>query len=331
MNQELIELIRSTGYLTDANLADQARYDLLTMAFWRRAESLGYDIPLLKRKLWRAAGRPEEELLRILPEAEIQKAARKSSKEQDPRKRIKETAAAIALLYRRGEKEIEASISRNLEQPDLMRAETGRIRRDLLYQAAMWLQVSIPGLYLAGSKANVLQGPHAKAAQAMATQEYNRFKEVDAQLSRHIEGVIGEAEKRRAKAALSQRKVDYTGLRSGLVGHKTIDGKELGLADYINMVALTAARNVFNLAVENAMYGKGNDLARISREVRANSCQACRDWAGRTISISGKSTKYPSLKDAEANHVFHVHCIHFLEDLEEGRYAGTGHYLGGAV
>lgn len=313
MNAELFALIRETGYLSGSPLlTDQNRYDFLTSSFWQEAKALGYNVVHLKRLLWKMSGRPQEALIAAMPDAPIQKAVKATAKEKDPRKRIKETALAIALLYRRGEKEIEASISRNLEQPDLMRAETGRIRRNLLYQAATWLQVSIPGLYLAGSKANVLLGSHAKAAQAMATQEFNRFKEVDAQLSRHIEEVIAESEKRRTQAALSQQKVDYTGIRGGLVGHKTIDGKELGLAEYINMVAITAARNAFNLAVENLMYSERKDLALISREVRANSCQACRDWAGKIVSISGKSKEYPALQSAKDENVFHPHCIHYL-------------------
>lgn len=332
MNHELLDLIRSTGYLSDAShLTAQQRYDLLTRSFWQKATTLGYNVTTLKRKLWVAAGRPEEFLISILPEARIQKAVRGTEREPDPRKRIKETAASIALLYRRGEKEIEASISRNLEQPDRMRAETGRIRRNLLYQAAMWLQVSIPGLYLAGAKTNVLQGPHAKAAQAMATQEYNRFKEADAQIGRHVEEVIAEAEKRRTKADLSQRKVDYTGLRGGLIGHKTIDGKELGLGSYIEMLAITTARNIFNEAVENAARENQEDLMRISREVRPNSCGPCRSWAGRTISITGRTPGYPTKSEAEDAGIWHPHCIHFLERLSEDRYAGTGHYIGGAI
>ena len=332
MNHELIALIRETGYLSDADLNAQDRYDLLTQSFWRRASALGYNVPTLKRKLWIAAGRPEEELIQILPEAEIQKAIKRSGQEKDPRKQIRETAAAIALVYKKGEKEIQAAIDSNLDNPDKMRAETGRIRRILLAQAASWLEVAIPGMYLAGSKAGTLQGPHARAAQALAVQEFNRFKEADAQIGRYIEEVIGEIEKRRAQAALSQQKrVDYSGLKGRLVGHKTIDGKELGLADYIRMVSLTASRDVFNLGVENAMLGRGNDLAMISREVRANSCQACRDWAGKIVSISGKNPNYPSLQDARDANVFHPHCIHFLEDLNEDRYAGTGHYIGGAV
>ena len=150
----------------------------------------------------------------------------------------------------------------------------------------------------------------------MATQEFNRFKETDAQLGRHIEEVIAESEKRRAQAALAGKKVDYSGLKGRIIGHKTIDGKELGIADYIQMVAITAARNSFNEGVSNLIIGSGNDLAIISREIRANSCQACREWAGRTISISGKSKMYPSLKDAEEAHVFHVHCIHTLIPVE---------------
>ena len=84
-----------------------------------------------------------------------------------------------------------------------------------------------------------------------------------------------------------------------VMGHKTIEGHALGLADYIRMVALTAARNVFNLGVENAMHGRGNDLAMISREVRANSCGPCRAWAGKIVSISGTDPNYPSLQDAK--------------------------------
>lgn len=312
MNHELFQLIRDTGYLSDADMSPQQRYDLLTPPFWRKAEALGYDIVSLRRKLWLAAGRPEEILIGLLPEAEIQKAVRSTDKEKDPRKRIKETAAAIALLYKKAEKEIEAAISRNMENPDLLRAETGRIRRNLLNQAAMWLQVSIPGLYLAGSKANVLQGPHAKAAQAMAIQEYNRFKEIDSTIGRHIEEVIAEAEKRRAQAALQNKKPDYTGLRGGLVGHKTIDGKELGLASYVAMLAVTTARDFYSMGVQNGMMDRHEDLAMISREIRPHTCDVCRQWAGKTISISGRSKEYPSLDEALDAGLMHVNCIHYL-------------------
>jgi hypothetical protein len=331
MNSELLQLIRETGYLTDAKLTAQQRYDLLTPRFWQAARSLGYNLTALRRKLWVAAGRPEEELIRILPLAAIQKAARKANGEKDPRKRIKETAAAIALLYKKAEKDLREAIDSNLEQPERMRAETGRIRRTLLAQAASWLQVSVPGLYVTGAKAPFLQGAHAKAAQSMATQEFNRFKEIDSQISRHIEEIIGESERRRAKATLSQVKPDYTGLRGDIVGHKTIDGKELGLSSYIEMLAINVARNVFNEAVENAARENQEDLMRISREVRSNSCQSCRDWAGRVISITGRTPGYPTKSEAEDAGIWHPHCIHFLERLDEDRYAGTGHYIGGAI
>jgi len=332
MNHELLSLIRETGYLSDADLTDQQRFELLTSSFWHKAAALGCNVATLKRKLWVAAGRREEELIRILPDAEIQKTIKHTGREKDPRKRINETAAAIALAYKKGERDIQAAIDSNLENPDKMRAETGRIRRILLAQAASWLEVAIPGMYLAGSKVDTLAGPHARAAQALAVQEFNRFKEADAQIGRHIEEVIGESEKRRAQAALSQKtRVDYSGLKGLIVGHKTIDGKELELADYIRMVSLTAARDVFNLGVENAMLSRGSDLAVISREVRANSCQACRDWAGKIVSISGKNPNYPSLQDARDANVFHPHCIHFLEEPNEDRYAGTGHFIGGAI
>lgn len=314
MNPELLDLIRSTGYLSDAPLSDNQRFEMITAAAWKRAVDMGYDVVELKRILWRLTGHKEHKLIAALPDSPIQKAV-KRIKQKDPRQQIKETAALIVLLYKKGEKDIKRAIDNNLDNPDVMRAETSRIRRNLLLQAASWLGVAIPGLYMSGSKVP-LQGPHARAAQAMATQEYNRFKEADAQLGRHVEEVIAESEKRRVQAALSSGKVDYSGLKGRVVGHKTIEGHELGLADYIKMVALTASRNVFNQAVENVMTARGNDLALISREVRANSCDACRDWAGKTISVSGKDPKYPSYDDARAANIFHPHCIHYLINLD---------------
>lgn len=318
MNQELLQLIRETGYLTDADLSPQARYDLLTTRFWGAAGALGYNVPALRRKLWVASGRPEEDLIRILPEARIEKAAKKAEKEKDPRKRIRETALAIALLYKRGEKSIRAAIDANLESPERMRAETGRIRRVLLTQAASWLSVSIPGMYLAGSKAGTLQGPHAKAADAMAIQEMNRFREVDAQISRQIEEIISESEKRRVQHALSQSKskVDYSGLKGRIIGHKTIDGKELGIADYIQMVAITAARNSFNEGSINRAVEQQEDLVLISREIRSNTCSVCREWAGKIVSISGRSKEYPALDTALEEGLMHPNCIHHILPID---------------
>jgi hypothetical protein len=80
MNHELLALIRETGYLSDADLTDQQRFELLTSSFWRKAAALGYNVAALKRKLWIAASRPEEELIRILPDAGIQKAIIRTGK-----------------------------------------------------------------------------------------------------------------------------------------------------------------------------------------------------------------------------------------------------------
>lgn len=77
MNHELLSLIRETGYLTDADLNAQARYDLLTRSFWQKAAELGYSVATFKRKLWRAAGLPEEEprVLRTIAKASTWKSS----------------------------------------------------------------------------------------------------------------------------------------------------------------------------------------------------------------------------------------------------------------
>jgi len=310
-------LIRETGYLTDADLDANERYELLTPRFWRTVEALGYDSVHLKRILWMLAGRPEEDLIRALPESPIQKAVRqsnerRSSDEQDIRRRIKEIAASISEMYRRGEKAIQESIDRYIDNPDRLRAETDRIRRMLLAQAASWLGVAVPGLYVTGARVGTLQGPHADAVRALTTQELNRFRELDAQIGRHIEEVIAEAEKRRIQAELANREPDYSGLKGKIVGYKTVEGRRLGLSDYVKMLALTASRDFYNLGTQNGMLHRKEDLALISREVRVNTCDACRRWAGKIVSISGRSKDYPSLQEALDDGIMHPHCIHYL-------------------
>jgi hypothetical protein len=170
------------------------------------------------------------------------------------------------------------------------------MRRVLLAQAASWLEVAIPGMYLAGSKAGTLNGPHAKAAQALVVQEFNRFKEADAQIARHIEEVIGESEKRRARAALSQQtRVDYSSLKGGIVRHKTIDGKGLGLSDYPHDIH-NSRTGCLQPGSRKCYARHGQQLGLISREIRSNSCQACRDWAGKIVSVSAKMPSIPLCK-----------------------------------
>ncbi|MCX8207699.1 MAG: hypothetical protein N3G75_07705 [Methanothrix sp.] len=323
MNYELLHLIRESGYLTDADLNANERYALLTHRFWKAVEALGYDTVRLKRTLWMYAGRPEEDLVRALPESPIQKAVRQISsqstgrdrdRQDDIRRRIKEIAASITEMYQRGEKAIQESIDRNLDNPERLRSETDRIRRMLLAQAASWLAAAVPGLYVTGARIGTIQlhGPHADAVRALITQELNRFRELDAQIGRHIEEVIAEAEKRRVQAALANREPDYSGLRGKVVGYRTIEGRKLGVSDYVKMLALTASRDFYNLGTQNGMLHRKEDLALISREVRRNTCDACRRWAGRIVSISGRSAEYPSLQDALDDGIMHPHCIHYL-------------------
>lgn len=330
-NYELLQLIRETGYFSDAELSTEQRYNLLTNAFWRNVARRGYDVPALRSLLWRMAGRSEGELLGRLPPSHVEKAVekalssratsrdRKTQQEQGiqgMRQKIKDTAEAIMEMYRRGEKEIQAAIDQYLDNPDRLRAETDRIRREMLVQAATWLGVSVPGLYVTGSRMPVT-GAHADAIRALTTQEFHRFKELDAQIGRHIENVIAEAEHRRAQAELAgQREPDYSGLKGKIIGYKTIDGKELSISDYIKLLALTSARNFYNAGVQNGMLHRREDLALISREVRRNTCDACRRWAGRIVSISGRTPGYPLLQDALDDGIMHPHCIHYLLPVE---------------
>jgi hypothetical protein len=78
------------------------------------------------------------------------------------------------------------------------------------------------------------------------------------------------------------------------------------------MVAITAARNSFNEGSINRAVEQKEDLVLISREIRPNTCDVCREWAGKIVSISGRSREYPALDTALEQGLMHPNCIHHI-------------------
>jgi len=64
------------------------------------------------------------------------------------------------------------------------------------------------------------------------------------------------------------------------------------------------------------MQQNGRDLVYVSNH--AEECPLCRPWEGRVLSISGGSSKYPSVSDARANGLFHANCRHSLNAYISG-------------
>lgn len=88
---------------------------------------------------------------------------------------------------------------------------------------------------------------------------------------------------------------------------------------YIQMNVRTNTMEIYNAQMlDTITRGTGSDLVRISDDGRtADSCEACQYWAGKIVSVTGKTQGFPTLDEAKADGVFHPNCIHTLEPVIE--------------
>lgn len=89
---------------------------------------------------------------------------------------------------------------------------------------------------------------------------------------------------------------------------------------YIQMNVRTNSMRLYNKQiVDSFVRATGSDLVRVSDDGRTvESCGACDKWAGRILSVSGKTKGFPTIKHVEDEGVFHPNCIHTLEAVVEG-------------
>jgi hypothetical protein len=89
---------------------------------------------------------------------------------------------------------------------------------------------------------------------------------------------------------------------------------------YIQMNVRANSMRLYNKQiVDGFVRANGSDLVRVSNDGRTTeSCGACKKWAGRILSVSGKTKGFPTIQHAEDDGLFHPNCIHTLEAVMEG-------------
>lgn len=89
---------------------------------------------------------------------------------------------------------------------------------------------------------------------------------------------------------------------------------------YIQMNVRANSMQIYNhQLMDGFARANGSDLVRVSRDGRTEeSCDACRKWAGRILSITGRTKGFPTVEHAEDDGLFHPNCIHTLEPVVEG-------------
>lgn len=241
-------------------------------------------------------------------------------------------AERLIRLYTAAENEILVEYNKallkgnDLKNLTALKNNVAAIRKDLLAGGRTWCEEAIPALYQAamaevdsGLAAQIAFGAiHQQAMQVLAENTFSRLQEVDAVIGRRVDDVY-------RNLALEAVRGDVAGYQTwkqtakryreqlaekGITGFKDAAGREWNMKTYTEMVARTTTREAMINGTANRLLEHGQDLAEITGGTAENTCQVCRDWVGRTVSLTGKTPGYPTLDDARGAGVFHGNCTH---------------------
>ena len=109
--------------------------------------------------------------------------------------------------------------------------------------------------------------------------------------------------------------------RQGITSFVDKAGRHWDMCTYAEMATLTAIERATREGYTDTMQAYGYDLCQISDHYGA--CPVCEAWQGVVISVSGMTSGYPSMADAEAAGVFHPNCLHDIDVYHEGISRGA--------
>ncbi|MCY8880692.1 phage minor capsid protein [Bacillus spizizenii] len=112
---------------------------------------------------------------------------------------------------------------------------------------------------------------------------------------------------------LSKQGLSKTIVKDGFVGITDRAGRKWDLATYSKMVVTTKTNQAFIEGVTHESEETGFDLAVISDHGAED---ACKNWEGLVISLTGKTKGYITYKQAKAtNEIFHPNCEHGVHSI----------------
>lgn len=104
------------------------------------------------------------------------------------------------------------------------------------------------------------------------------------------------------------REMEKTCEAQGLVAFVDRSGREWNMSTYVEMLARTTVMKIHNEAVKNEFIAHGEDLVIISYHLPT--CEMCKPWNGKIVSLTGATKDYPTMTEAEADGLFHPNCRH---------------------
>lgn len=214
------------------------------------------------------------------------------------------------------------------------KASIKKIMGDAEKQAQAWSDDSLTTLYArgmmdAGEKmGNVTpesDATHVAIIAALVVGVMEKLSSVSAAVDRNVAtllssvqvGVAGASFKNATDWQTLAEKLRQDVMANGITGFIDKAGHVWKVDTYVDVVAQSSVMRAYNKGISSEMQAQGLDLARLSDEIDENTCDACAQWAGQVLSITGETPGFPTVDEAEADGVFHCHCVHTLEPLTE--------------
>jgi ribosomal protein S13 len=158
-----------------------------------------------------------------------------------------------------------------------------------------------------------------EAIKAIADDTFMSFAESISGVKRATSKLLDQATKERLRALIAEGKIsgetrkqianNIAGeLKHGFVALKDKSGKTWSIENYASMLADTKLNEAVNQGRINRLSDEGYDLVQVTDH--GTNCNLCGKWEGEILSISGKSSEYKSVAEAEADGLMHPHCKH---------------------
>jgi hypothetical protein len=221
-------------------------------------------------------------------------------------------------------------------------ARVQQIKGDLLKGSRTWCQEAIPDSYMKGlawADADPLAGTkvlagfgsvHQQAVEVLADNAYSRLEDVNNVVGRRVNDVFRSVALENSKGAVIGYETTQTVAKRirkdlserGITGFVDKAGHEWDMRRYAKVLAQETTNGAFRQGTINRLQEKGHDLVRLSSH--SKSCPRCTPYEGRTFSLSGTDSEFPSIEEARSGGVFHVGCLHVLSlaPEEKDRFIG---------
>ena len=245
----------------------------------------------------------------------------------------------LVKFYEQAEREILDRLNRALlrgnktEYLAQMKKNIEAILQQLREGNRTWCTEAIPRVYSQGlysadamlkdagiSTSAAFGAIHQQAAQVLAENAFQRLQDVVQVIGRQVDDIYRELALENVRGTVvgydtwkqTAKRYREQLAERGVTGFKDRTGRMWNMRAYAEMVARTTTMEAHLQGTANRLVEQGHDLVKVSTHLGA--CELCQPWQGKILSITGKTSGYPTLEEAKAAGLFHPNC--YSKDTE---------------